>query len=235
MPLKHIWPPNKGLLQKQQCPIYWSYFNPRSQGSHCTHQDSTGSRFSYQWPASALCHTAFPNIKQSKHLSLFPGTLLPDVHITKWMFITRSMCQHRSWEWRAQDLWKGKELFCFRHCKAPGGVWAPSLPVADLPCCSSERFSSSARYLVSPINGFSVEMMEFSNSWICLKQSGALTYKQKSEWQINSWKTIFMKLKVQFFRNTDDPYQYISDNSAASCSRLDFLSLLYHPFYLILA
>lgn len=63
MPLKHIWPPNKGLLQKQQCPIYWSYFNPRSQGSHCTHQDSTGSRFSYQWPPSALCHTAFPNIR----------------------------------------------------------------------------------------------------------------------------------------------------------------------------
>lgn len=44
-----------------------------------------------------------------------------------------------------------------------------------------------------------------------------------------------MKLKVQLFRNTDDPYQYVSDKVAASCFRLAFLSMLYHPFYLIMA
>lgn len=68
MPVKHIWPPNTGLLQKQQCPIYWSYCNPRSRGSRCTHQDLAG----FEWfnrgqvllpmTTSALCHTAFPSI-----------------------------------------------------------------------------------------------------------------------------------------------------------------------------
>lgn len=34
-----------------------------------------------------------------------------------------------------------------------------------------------------------------------------------------------MKLKVQFFRNTDDPYQYISDNSKLFQIRFSFPAL----------
>lgn len=143
----------------------------------------------------------------------------------QWMCITRSV-PAPLWEWRAQDLqWKGEELFVL-DMQAPGGcgrpallqLWDAPLPRDSL-CYQSSGFRSQT--MVHPCTG--------------LSQSGTLTYKQKSEWQINTLKPIFMKLKVQLFRNSDDPYQYISDNTAASCSRLDFLSLLYHTFYLILA
>lgn len=200
-----------------------------------------GSRFSYRWPHQLSATLHFPISEQSKHLSLLPGKLLvpllvpdvPDVHMTGWMWTTRSMWQHNFWEWRAEGLqWKGEELFCFGHCRWGVGTSLTGCGRPALLQLSEMLLLCKTPCITNPMV-FRLETMV--HSWICLNQSGTLTYKQKSEWQINSLKTIFVKLKVQLFRNTDDPYQYISDNTAASCSRLDFLSLLYHPFYLILA
>lgn len=98
----------------------------RALTAHIKIQQGAGSLTNDHHQLSATLH--FPISEQSKHLSLFPGTLLPGVHITKWMCITRSMCQHHSWEWRAQDLWKGKNCFV---SDTAGPRWG----VGTLPWC----------------------------------------------------------------------------------------------------
>jgi len=107
-----------------------------------------------------------------------------------------------------------------------------SRALAGKPCCSAAKgaptLQAALRY---QSNGFKLE------------NNGMFVYLFEPQWnatrslndKLTPLKQLFIKLKVPLFRNIDDPYQYISNKVAASCFRLAFLSLLYHPFYLIMA
>lgn len=121
--------------KKQHYTIYWSYFCWRQQSSALYTSRFSSVRMVQQLAGtladdnvSYLSATlGFPIPWQKKHLSLLPGTLLPDVPVTQSKCIWPNPYASIPLRSRAaQDLqWKGEWLFCFRYWRYQAGSGHP--------------------------------------------------------------------------------------------------------------
>lgn len=114
----------------------------------------------------------------------------------------------------AQDLqWKDKGLFASDTPDIRPRLGIPfSWHLAGRPGCSSEKDAPALQAtLYYQSNGF------MDGRLVCLNHSGALIYNQKSEWQINPFKTILYETErtvVQKHRG------FLSAHLWWSCSKL---------------
>lgn len=151
---------------------------------------------------------------------------MPLKHIWLWNNLPMQTCQgtaaHSLLECSSRQ-WKGEGLFCCRSCAGLGTLssWGGQACLA-----------ASTLQLYYQADGFGIKKLceIYLSVWII--EEHWLVIKSLND-RLTPSKLLFMKLEAQLSRNTDDLYQYTSDKVAENCFRLAFLSLLYHPFYLM--